>query len=72
MKEVVMDDDKIKMPIPGTVGEMIEFLKKFPKDRKLDLYYIERNDYGSDYETSAYHMEVQELQNYGSVEITIK
>ena len=71
MKEVIMDD-KIKMPIPGTVGEMIEFLKNFPKDRILDIYYVERDYYGSDNETSAYHMEVQELKDYGSVEITIK
>ena len=67
-----MDDKKQEMPIPGTVGEMIEFLKKFPKDRILDIYYVEPGDYGSDYETSAYHMEVQELTDYGSVEITIK
>ncbi len=67
-----MDDKKQKMPIPGTVGEMIEFLKKFPKDRMLDIYYVEHGDYGGDYETSAYHMEFQELTDYGSLEITIK
>ena len=73
MKEVVMDDKKQEMPIPGTVGEMIEFLQKFPKDRMLDFYYAEHGDYyGGDYETSAYRMEVQELDDYGSVEITIK
>ena len=66
-----MDDKKQKMPIPGTVGEMIEFLKKFPKDRMLDIYYVEHLDGGA-YETSAYHMEVQELTDYGSLEITIK
>ena len=65
-------DDKIKMPIPDTVGEMIEFLQKFPKDRKLDIYYVEGDYYGSAYETSAYHMEFQELKDYGSLEITIK
>lgn len=65
-------DEKKKMPIPDTVGEMIEFLQKFPKDRKLDIYYVDRGDYGSDYETSAYHMEFQELKDYGSVEITLK
>lgn len=64
--------DKTKMPIPETVGEMIEFLQKFPKDRKLDLYYVDRGDYGSDYETQAYHMEFHELEHYGSVEITIR
>ena len=64
-------DAKIKMPIPDTVGEMIEFLKKFPKDRKLDIYYVEHLDGGA-YETSAYHMEFHELEDYGSVEITFK
>ena len=67
-----MDDKKKEMPIPSTVGEMIEFLQKFPKDRKLDIYYVDRGDYGSDYETSAYHMEFYELADYGSLEITIK
>ncbi len=67
-----MEDEKQEMPIPGTVGEMIEFLKKFPKDRMLDIYYVERGDYGSDYETEAYRMEFQELKDYGSLEITIK
>ena len=65
-------DEKQRMPIPGTVGEMIEFLKQFPSDRILDIYYVEHNDYGGDYETSAYHMEFQELTDYGSLEITIK
>ncbi len=73
MKEAVMDDDKKQeMPIPETVGEMIEFLKKFPKERKLDIYYVEHGDMGGDYETSAYRMEFHELKYCGSVEITIK
>ena len=63
---------KQEMPLPGTVGEMIEFLKQFPKDRILDIYYVERSDYGSDYETEAYRMEFHELEDYGSVEITLK
>ena len=67
-----MADKKREMPIPGTVGEMIEFLQKFPKDRILDIYYSERGDYGSDYETLAYRMEFRELKDYGSLEITIK
>jgi hypothetical protein len=72
MKEVVMDDKKQEMPIPGTVGEMIEFLQKFPKERTLDIYYMEHSDYGGDYENPAYRMEFQELDDYGSVEITIR
>ena len=68
-----MDDNKKQeMPIPGTVGEMIEFLQKFPKDRILDIYYVERDYYGSDHETSAYRMEFHELTDYGSLEITVK
>lgn len=68
-----MDDDKKQeMPIPQTVGEMIEFLKRFPKDRILDIYYVEHSDYGGDYETSAYRMEFEELKDYGSLEITVK
>lgn len=66
-----MDDKKQEMPIPHTVGEMIEFLQKFPKDRILDIYYVERDDYGGDYETSAYFMKFEELTDYGSLEITI-
>jgi hypothetical protein len=67
-----MDDEKQEMEIPRTVGEMIEFLKKFPKDRILDIYYVDRGDYGSDYEIEAYRMEFEELKDYGSLEITIK
>ena len=67
-----MDDDKRQeMPIPRTVGEMIEFLQKFPKDRILDIYCMEHDD-GGDYETSAYFMEFQELKDYGSLELTVK
>jgi hypothetical protein len=66
-----MDDNDNEIPIPRTVGEMIEFLQKFPKDRTLDIYYVEHDD-GGDYETSAYFMEFQELTDYGSLELTIK
>ena len=66
------DNNEQEIEIPRTVGEMIEFLQKFPKDRILDIYYVERDDYGSDYETSAYRMKFQELTDYGSLEITIK
>lgn len=65
-------DKKQEMAIPRTVGEMIEFLKKFPKERILDIHYVERGYCGSDYETDAYRMEFHELEDYGSVEITLK
>ena len=61
-----------KYPSPAPWGEMIKFLQKFPKDRILDIYFMEHGDYGGDYETSAYRMEFQELSDYGSLEITIK
>ena len=67
-----MDGKKQEMPIPRTVGEMIEFLQQFQKDRILDIYYVDRGDYGSDYETEAYRMEFEELKDYGSLEITVK
>ena len=65
-----MNDETYK-PVPDTVGEMIEFLKRFPKDYKFDFYYLERCEGGSDYETSAYHMKFHELTNYGSLELTV-
>jgi hypothetical protein len=71
-KENHMDDKKQEIPIPQTVGEMIEFLKRFPKDRILDIYYVERGVYGGDYETEAYRMEFEELKDYGSLELTVK
>ena len=67
-----MDDKKQEMEIPRTVGEMIEFLKQFPKDRILDIHYVDRDDYGSDLEIEAYCMEFEELKNYGSLELTFK
>ena len=68
-----MDDDKKQeMPIPRTVGEMIEFLKKFPKDYALDLCYIDVGDNGSEWETSAMHMMVKSLEYSKALELTIK
>jgi len=67
-----MEDKKQEMEIPDTVGEMIEFLKKFPKDHKLDLHYLDRYEGSPDYETDAYRMEFYELPDYGSLEITFK
>jgi galactose-1-phosphate uridylyltransferase len=64
-------NDETYIPIPNTVGEMIDFLKKFPKDYQLDLYY-KHNCYGVDEETSAYNMKFHELTDYGSLELTVK
>ena len=65
-------NDEIYNPIPDTVGEMIDFLKRFPKDYKFNLYYLERYEGSSDYETSAYHMKFHELTDYGSLELTVR
>ena len=54
-------DNKVEMTIPDTVGEMIEFLQKFPKDHRLDLYYLDRYEGSSDFEALAYKMVVQNL-----------
>lgn len=61
----IMDEKRV--PIPETVGEMIEFLKKFPKDWKLDVYVKDDNAY----EYSAYHMDVVGLDSYGALQITV-
>jgi hypothetical protein len=60
-------NDEIKMSIPETVGEMIDFLKKFPRDFNLDFFY--RADWG---EAGAYDMNVLVLDHAKGVEITIK
>ena len=65
-------DGKEEIFVPETVGEMIAFLQRFPKDYKFDLYYLDRCECSPDYETSAYRMEFEELKDYGSLEITIK
>lgn len=66
------DTKKTTTAIPGTVGEMIDFLKKFPRSHILDVYVVDRGDYGADYESPVYHMDFQELKDYGSLEITVK
>lgn len=60
-------NDETNMPIPHTVGEMIDFLKKFPRDFNLDFFY--RADWG---EANAYDMNVLVLDNNKELEITIK
>lgn len=62
-----MDDEK-KIPVPNTVGELIEFLKKFPKTASLDIYKVE--SYYCESETESYHMSVEYLENIGNVSIT--
>ena len=37
-KEIYMDNREGKMPIPNTVGELINFLKQFPENTLLCTY----------------------------------
>ena len=62
---------KKRILIPDTVGELIDLLKQFPRDRELNVYKRETYDNGSVYDESAYHMELEELDEYGGVELTI-
>ena len=54
-----MDDEK-KIPVPNTVGELIEFLEKFPKDTNLHTYKVE--GYYCESETESYQMSVDYLE----------
>ena len=67
-----MEDTKTTTPIPITVGEMIDFLKKFPRSHVLDVYVVDHGDYATEYESQVYHMDFHELRDYGSLEITVR
>ena len=60
--------DKKKIPVPNTVGKLIEILKKFPKNASLHTYKVE--GYYGDSETESYHMSVDYLENIENVNIT--
>lgn len=57
-----------KISVPNTVGELIEFLEKFPKNATLHTYKVE--GYYGDSETESYQMSVDYLENIGNVNIT--
>jgi hypothetical protein len=57
-----------KIPVPNTVGELIEILEKFPKNASLHTYKVE--GYYGDSETESYQMSVDFLENIGNVNIT--
>lgn len=67
-----MEDTKTTTQIPRTVGEMIDFLKKFPRSHVLDVYVVDHGDYATEYESQVYHMDFHELRDYGSLEITVR
>lgn len=62
-----MDDEK-KIPVPNTVGEMIKFLEKFPKNTSLHTY--KEEGYYCVSETESYHMSVEYLENGEYLSIT--
>lgn len=57
-----------RIRIPDTVGEMIDFLKKFPMDFNLDFFYPA--DWGGD--VDAHDMDVLVLDDAKEIEITVK
>lgn len=60
--------DKKKIPVPNTVGELIEILEKFPKNATLHTYKVE--GYYGDSETESYHMSVDCHETIENVNIT--
>jgi hypothetical protein len=49
-----------EIPIPETVGELVELLSKYPKEAKLTVSIIELFDNGSVYPTDSYKMSIYE------------
>ena len=60
--------DENKIPVPNTVGELIEILKKFPKDSSLHIYEVD--GFYNENEIEFYKMSVKHLENIGIVNIT--
>ena len=48
--------DENKIPVPNTVGELIEILEKFPKDACLHTYKVE--GYYNESDTESYFIEI--------------
>lgn len=49
-----------EVPIPETVGELVELLSKYPKEAKLSVSIVELFDNGSVYPTDSYKMSIYE------------
>ena len=60
--------DEEKIPVPNTVGELIEILEKFPKNASLHVYRVE--SYYGDSEIDSYHMSIAYFENIEDVNIT--
>ena len=65
-----MMDKAQDMFVPDTVGELIDLLQKYPRDYKLDVCYVDKGDYGSDWEATAYRMKVNVLEDYRGLGLT--
>lgn len=57
-----------KIPVPNTVGELIDFLKQFPENTALDVYKTEGYYDGS--ESTVLSMSYEHYENIGSMSIT--
>ena len=60
--------DGKKIPVPNTVGGLIEILEKLPKNTSLSTYRVE--GYYGDSETESYHMSIDYFENIECVNIT--
>lgn len=58
-----------EVPIPTTVGKLIDLLSKYPEDAELDVSIVEIYDNGSVYPTDSYRMRVKDYE-FGGVSIT--
>lgn len=63
-----MDNEEIKISIPNTVGELINFLKQFPENTVLDIYKTE-GYYGRS-ESTVFGMSYDYYESLGSMSIT--
>lgn len=63
-----MPNDEKKIPIPDTVGELIDFLKRFPKNTKLYTYKTE--GYYDKSESNVLSMSYEYYENISTVDIT--
>jgi hypothetical protein len=57
-----------KIPVPNTVGELIDFLKQFPKDTTLDI--LKTEAYYDKSETTVLGMSYEHYDSLSSMSIT--
>lgn len=61
-------DNKKKIPVPNTVGELIEFLKQFPENAVLDICKTEGYYDGSEF--SVLSMSYEHNESLGVINVT--